>query len=110
MTDVFISYAKADSDIADQIATKLQQNNVSVFMDRESLVSGESSSQKTINELEHSRVVFVILTKLSSFEMGQSRSSPCFTCRCRQNHRASPGRRRFKGKPGMAVSSRSNLN
>lgn len=62
MPDVFISYSRKDAQIAQQLASKLQANDVSVFIDQTSLVAGESLEASLTRSIDRAQAVIVILS------------------------------------------------
>lgn len=63
MHDVFISYARPDSDVASRLAEALQPYHLSIFMDVETLVSGEDFSVQVTQEIAEARAVVVVLSR-----------------------------------------------
>lgn len=61
MADVFISYSKADRELAEELATFLADQGYSVWWDR-NLKSGEKFRREILRELARSRAVIVIWT------------------------------------------------
>lgn len=70
MADVFISYARDDSDTANQLARELEARGVSVFFDNDVLVAGTDFKQEIAQALRTAKAVVVLLsanTKRSSW-------------------------------------------
>lgn len=66
MPSVFISYAKADADLAEQLSAQLQSIGATVFFDRLSLVSGDDFSEQTNRAIRSSDYIVVILSRNST--------------------------------------------
>lgn len=70
MADVFISYARGDSEPANQLATELRARGISVFFDKEVLVAGTNYHTEIARALGAAKAVVVLLsanTKRSSW-------------------------------------------
>lgn len=65
MTDVFISYSAQDRETAAALAARLQTAGLSVFVDFEVLIPGESFSEAIAAEIREARVVLLLLSKNS---------------------------------------------
>lgn len=63
MNDVFISYAREDSKVAESIAEKLRLVGLSVFVDREVLVTGENFADAIQSEIASARLVVLLLSR-----------------------------------------------
>lgn len=61
--DVFISYASEDKAWVSQLATKLEQSGVRVWIDQTALTLGDSLRQSIDHGLAHSRYGAIILSK-----------------------------------------------
>lgn len=64
MSDVFISYAREDRDVAARLAHVIEQDGLSVFWDRE-LVPGSAFAQVLAAELQAARRVIVLWSRAS---------------------------------------------
>lgn len=70
MADVFISYARDDSETADELAAELKSRGVSVFFDKDVLVAGTDFRKEIAQALSSAKAVVVLLsanTKRSSW-------------------------------------------
>lgn len=70
MADVFISYARDDSDTANQLARELEARGISVYFDHDVLVAGTDFRQEIAQALRTAKAVVVLLsanTKRSSW-------------------------------------------
>jgi hypothetical protein len=70
MADVFISYARDDSETANQLARELEARGISVFFDKGVLVAGTDFRQEIAQALRAAKAVVVLLsanTKRSSW-------------------------------------------
>ena len=71
--DVFISYAKSDSEFASRLSLGLRKRGLKVWLDRESLQAGDSFSEAILSALSASRYCLIILSP-SYFESAWSQS------------------------------------
>jgi len=62
MSDVFISYARADSRIAQRISHALQEYGFTVFLDSSTLVAGEDVQHQITKAISSSSAVIAILS------------------------------------------------
>jgi hypothetical protein len=65
MPDVFISYTREDREIAQRLTSALEDIHLSVFMDAESIVAGESFSRVVAEALSKAVAVIVLLSSHS---------------------------------------------
>jgi TIR domain len=65
MTDVFISYTRADGDIASAIADHLQAAGLSVSLDISVLVPGEQFSERISADLAEAKAIILLLSSHS---------------------------------------------
>lgn len=63
MSDIFISYAREDAPIAEAIASKLRSTGLTVFIDKEVLVTGETFADAIQNEVLSARLVVLVLSR-----------------------------------------------
>ncbi len=64
--DVFISYSRKDSDIADKIYETLTENNITCFIDRIDISGGEEFSNRLAEEIQKS-TIFLFLGSENSY-------------------------------------------
>ena len=64
MADIFISYSKADRDLADKLATALEADGWTVWWDK-SLAAGDAFRDQIMKELTAARAVIAIWTRTS---------------------------------------------
>ena len=64
--DVFISYSRKDSDIADKIYETLTENNITCFIDRVDISGGEEFSPRLAEEIKKS-TIFLFLGSENSY-------------------------------------------
>ena len=65
MSDVFISYARVDSERADQVAAALQSSGLSVWIDRRGIETGRAYDQQIEEALTNAPCVIVLWTAAS---------------------------------------------
>lgn len=65
MYDVFISYSRKDSKIADRICSELKKNNITYFIDRKGIAGGLEFPEIIVDAIENSKVFLFIGSKNS---------------------------------------------
>ena len=65
MYDVFISYSRKDSKIADRICSELKKNNITYFIDRKGIAGGLEFPDIIVDAIENSKVFLFIGSKNS---------------------------------------------
>src|SRR5262245_35170529 len=65
MSEVYISYASADREVAEAIADRLSSEGFSLFSDEQTLVPGKSLSEVMVKQLQRADAVVALLSSRS---------------------------------------------
>lgn len=64
--DVFISYSRKDSALADKICSAFDQVGITYFIDRSGILSGEQYAGTIISAIENARFIIYLMSENSS--------------------------------------------